>query len=69
MGKLYGQARHPNVVRTWKVERTKAGYSLKPAKLDNGAKVLVPKFIKAGDVIRLDPQTTKYMERAKAKHA
>jgi elongation factor P len=43
--------------------------TLKPAKLDNGIEILVPQFIKAGDVIRLDPQTTKYMERAKAKHA
>ena len=47
--------------------------NLKPAKLDNGVEVMVPQFIKTGDVIRLDPQTTKYMERvkadAKAKHA
>lgn len=47
--------------------------NLKPAKLENGVEVMVPQFIKAGDVIRLDPQTTKYMERvkadAKAKHA
>ena len=43
--------------------------NLKPAKLDNGVEVMVPQFIKVGDVIRLDPQTTKYVERAKAKHA
>jgi hypothetical protein len=34
---------------------------------------MVPQFIKTGDVIRLDPQTIKYVERvkadAKAKHA
>jgi len=47
--------------------------NLKPAKLGNGFEVMVPQFIKTGDVIRLDPQTTRYMERvkadAKAKHA
>ena len=43
--------------------------NLKSAKLDNGVEVMVPQFIKAGDTIRLDPQTTKYMERVKAKHA
>jgi elongation factor P len=47
--------------------------NLKPAKLDNGVEVMVPQFIKTGDVIRLDPQTIKYVERvkadAKAKHA
>ncbi len=37
----------------------------KPASLDNGVEILVPQFIKAGDVIRLDSHALKYTERAK----
>lgn len=47
--------------------------TLKPATLENGSEVMVPQFVKAGDVIRLDLQTMKYMDRvktdAKAKHS
>ncbi|MBZ5590619.1 MAG: hypothetical protein LAP39_00170 [Acidobacteriia bacterium] len=47
--------------------------TLKAARLENGVEVMVPQFVKAGDAIRLDPQTLKYVERvkadAKAKHA
>ena len=39
--------------------------NFKPAKLDNGVEVMVPQFVKTGDVIRLDLQTLKYMDRAK----
>jgi elongation factor P len=37
----------------------------KPARLENGVKVMVPQFIKSGDNIRLDLATLKYMDRAK----
>jgi elongation factor P len=37
----------------------------KPAELENGVEVMVPQFIKAGDMIRLDMNTLKYMDRAK----
>lgn len=47
--------------------------ALKPAKLENGIEVMVPQFVKTGDVIRLDLATMKYMDRVKAdakgKHA
>jgi len=47
--------------------------TFKPAKLENGAEVMVPQFIKTGDVIRLDFATMKYMDRVKgdgkAKHS
>jgi elongation factor P len=47
--------------------------TFKAAKLENGVEIMVPQFVKTGDVIRLDPQTLKYIERvkadAKAKHA
>jgi elongation factor P len=47
--------------------------TLKPATLENGIEVMVPQFVKSGDVIRVDLQTMKYMDRVKtnpkAKHA
>ena len=47
--------------------------NFKPAKLENGIEVMVPQFVKSGDVIRLELQTMKYMDRvktdAKGKHA
>jgi len=42
--------------------------TFKPAKLGNGVEVMVPQFIKTGDVIRLDFATMKYMDRVKGKH-
>ncbi len=41
--------------------------SLKPARLESGIDVLVPQFIKAGDFIRLDLKTVKYLDRVKTK--
>ncbi len=37
----------------------------KPARLENGIEIMVPQFIKTGDVIRLDVAELKYMDRAK----
>lgn len=37
----------------------------KPARLENGVEIMVPQFIKTGDVIRLDVANLKYMDRAK----
>jgi elongation factor P len=37
----------------------------KTATLENGAEVMVPQFIKTGDVIRLDVDSLRYVERAK----
>jgi elongation factor P len=37
----------------------------KQAKLANGVEIMVPQFIKSGDLIRLDMQTLKYMDRVK----
>jgi len=42
-----------------------ADSAFKPAKLPNGVEVMVPQFIKAGDMIRLDLETRKYMDRAR----
>jgi elongation factor P len=42
-----------------------ADSAFKPARLANGIEVMVPQFIKAGDMIRLDLETIKYMDRAR----
>ncbi len=39
----------------------------KPATVETGAVILVPEFIKEGDVIRVDTRDDKYLERAKTK--
>ncbi len=39
--------------------------STKPAKLNNGVSVNVPEFIKTGEMIRVNPQTGEYLDRAK----
>jgi elongation factor P len=38
----------------------------KKAVLENGVEVMVPQFIKVGDLIRLDVQNLKYVDRARA---
>ncbi|MBZ5576972.1 MAG: translation elongation factor P [Acidobacteriia bacterium] len=45
--------------------------NFKPARLENGIEVLVPQFVKTGDLIRLHVESMKYMARAetRAKHA
>jgi len=42
-----------------------ADSAFKPATLANGVEVMVPQFIKAGETIRLDLETMKYMDRAR----
>jgi len=39
--------------------------TFKPAKLENGAEVMVPQFVKIGDVIRLDLENMKYLDRVR----
>lgn len=41
----------------------------KTATLENGVDVIVPQFIKTGDVIRLDVDTLRYVDRAKGASA
>ena len=43
-----------------------ADSAFKPARLPNGVEVMVPQFVKTGDLIRLDVQNRRYMDRAKA---
>jgi elongation factor P len=41
-----------------------ADSAFKPAKLANGVEVMVPQFLKTGDMIRLDLENMKYVDRA-----
>ncbi len=41
--------------------------AMKTARLDNRMEVLVPLFIKTGDLVRVDTATGRYLERARAK--
>lgn len=45
------------------VHESEATY--KPAKLENGLEILVPQFIKTGDIVKVDVRTGKYVERVK----
>lgn len=42
-----------------------ASNSPKPAKLSNGVTVMVPPFIKQGEIIRINPNEDRYIERVK----
>jgi elongation factor P len=44
-----------------------ADAAFKPAKLANSIETMVPQFIKTGDLIRLDLENMRYMDRARAK--
>ncbi len=54
-----------------RVESTGAGLkgefdaAYKPATLENGMEILVPQFIKPDDIIRIDVETKRYLERVK----
>jgi elongation factor P len=38
--------------------------SYKPAKLETGLQVMVPQFIEAGTIVRIDTRDDSYLERA-----
>lgn len=42
-----------------------ASNSNKPAKLNTGVTIMVPPFVKEGDIVRVDPSEGRYIERAK----
>ena len=44
-----------------------ADAACKPPKLANGVDIMVPQFVKTGDLIRLDLENMPYMDRARAK--
>jgi elongation factor P len=40
--------------------------TLKPAKIETGATVMVPLFVNAGDKIKVDTRDSSYVERVKS---
>lgn len=51
------------VISTGSGVKSDHGSAFKPAELANGMEIAVPQFIKAGDTIRLDVETEKYLDR------
>ncbi len=45
------------------IKGSTATTSFKPAELDNGITVMVPPFVKEGDVIRIKTESSEYLER------
>ena len=41
--------------------------TMKPAMLENGTEVLVPQFVETGDVVRVDTEKSKYVDRVMGK--
>jgi len=39
--------------------------TLKPATLENGVEVMVPQFIKNGDLVRVEVETGRYVDRVR----
>ena len=41
--------------------------TMKPATLENGTEVLVPQFVETGDIVRVDTEKSKYVDRVMTK--
>ena len=66
VGVLFPDALEMRIADTAPPMHQQQDSTFKTAKLENGIAVMVPQFVKTGDVIRLDLQTMKYMDRVKA---
>jgi elongation factor P len=53
------------VASTGKGFRGQQDTTFKPATLENGVEILVPQFIETGDLIKIEVETGKYVERVK----
>ena len=65
VGVLFPDALEVKIADTAPPMHQQQDSTFKPAKLENGIEVMVPQFVKAGDVIRFHLQTMKYMDRVK----
>ena len=54
---------------TGEAQHAKETSTLKEAELENGDVIQVPLFIRAGEVVRIDVATGRYLERVKEKKA
>ncbi len=66
VGVLFPDVLEVMIADTAPPTRQQADSAFKSARLPNGVEVMVPQFVKTGDMIRLDMQNMKYMDRAKA---
>ena len=67
VGVLFPDVLEVKIADTAPAMHQQADSAFKPARLPNGVEVMVPQFVKTGDLIRLDLQNMKYMDRAKGK--
>ena len=65
VGVLFPDVLEVKIADTAPPMHQQADSAFKMAKLANGLEIMVPQFVKTGDMIRLDLQTRKYMDRAK----
>jgi len=66
VGVLFPDVLEVRIADTAPAMHQQADSAFKPARLPNGLEVMVPQFVKTGDMIRLDLQNMRYMDRAKA---
>jgi elongation factor P len=62
---VFPDAMEVKIADTAPAAHQQANNAFKVATQANGMEVMVPQFIKAGDMIRLDLETRKYMDRAR----
>lgn len=63
---IFPDAIEVKIADTAPASHQQADSGFKPAKLANGVEIMVPQFIRTGDMIRLGMETMKYMDRARA---
>jgi elongation factor P len=66
VGVLFPEVLEVKIADTAPPTHQQADSAFKPAKLPNGVEVMVPQFVKTGDLIRLGCESLKYMDRARA---
>ena len=66
VGVLFPDVLEVKIADTAPPTHQQADSAFKAARLPNGVEVMVPQFVKTGDLIRLDLQNLRYMDRAKA---
>ena len=65
IGVLFPEVLEVKIADTAPPMHQQADSAFKLAKLPNGVEIMVPQFVKTGDVIRIDLANRKYMDRAK----
>jgi len=65
VGVLFPDVLEVRIADTAPPQHQQQDSTFKPGKLDNGMEVMVPQFVKTGDIIRLDLQNMRYMDRVK----